>query len=244
MLRTRRLREIAAEFEEDDHNVEIQRSRSKKPKKPAVYPEINASLFEPVSEEAVKAALNILYWSFPKNYKPLLVQSLLENKRMQPKIITTLLYILRNPLNTKEFPNEVSYFKDDKAVDRDIKSPTSIVQGNILSVLLDLLGSSPYKDSKVMKEKISYEGLNGIRLEARADYSETEECYQPYIELLDYALDHSTELSAYLMEGVTDLPEPLIRKLVKKLYSSSLDDSFISNLKGLSENPTMAKIFE
>ena len=201
-------------------------------------------MFETVPEAAVQAALNILYWSFPKNYKSLLVQSLLENKRMQSKIITTLLYILRNPLGTKEFPNEVSYFKDDKAVDRDIKSPTSIVQANILSVLLDLLSSSPYKDNKIMKEKISYEGLNGIRLEPLALYSETEEGYQPYIELLDYALDHGTELSAYLLEGVTDLPEPIIRKLVKKLYSSSLDDSFISNLKGLSENPMMARIFE
>ena len=155
----------------------MQRSRSKKPKKPSVYPEINASMFETVPEAAVQAALNILYWSFPKNYKSLLVQSLLENKRMQSKIITTLLYILRNPLGTKEFPNEVSYFKDDKAVDRDIKSPTSIVQANILSVLLDLLSSSPYKDNKLMKEKMSYEGLNGIRLEPLALYSETEEGY-------------------------------------------------------------------
>jgi len=35
-----------------------------------------------------------------------------------------------------------------------------------------------------------------------------------------------------------------MRKLVKKLYSSSLDNSFINNLKGLSDNPAMARIFD
>lgn len=35
-----------------------------------------------------------------------------------------------------------------------------------------------------------------------------------------------------------------MRKLVKKLFSSSLDDNFISNLKGLSDNPMMLRIFE
>jgi len=109
-----------------------------------------------VPEEVAKAALSILYWSFPKKYKPLLLQSLLENKRIQSKLITTLLYVLRNPLGSKEFPTEISYFKDEKAAENDIKSPTSIVRGNILSVLLDLFGSSPYKDVKLIKEKISY----------------------------------------------------------------------------------------
>lgn len=180
MLRTRRLREIAAEFEEDDHNAEVQRSRLKKPKKPSVYPEVEASLFDSISEETAKAALNILYWSFPKNYKPLLVQSLLENKLIQPKVITTLIYILRNPVGNDKFPTEVSYFKDDKATDRDAKSPAAIVRGNILSVLLDLLGGSPYKDSKLMKEKISREGLCSIRLSALSP-SEEADGYQPYI---------------------------------------------------------------
>lgn len=150
----------------------MQRHRSKKPKRPSAYPNIEADLFEQLPEEAVKAALNILYWSFPRSYKPLLVQALLENKRMQGKIITTLLYILRDPLKCKEFPGEVSYFKDDKASDRDIKSPVSIVRGNILSVLLDLLGGSPYKDNKVMKEKLPYDGLCGIVLAPLKEYNE------------------------------------------------------------------------
>jgi hypothetical protein len=56
-------------------------------------------------------------------------------------------------------------------------------------------------------------------------------------------LDHSTELSAYFLAGVTDLPEPILRKLVKKLYCSTLDDMFISNLKGLADNQELARIF-
>lgn len=35
-----------------------------------------------------------------------------------------------------------------------------------------------------------------------------------------------------------------MRKLIRKLYSSSLDDNFINNLGGLSDNAAMARIFE
>lgn len=95
-----------------------------------------------------------------------------------------------------------------------------------------------------MKEKISYAGLCGVTLQPRAEFNQTEQDgYQPYVELLNYALDDNTELSAYLLDGVTDLPELIFRKLVKKLYSGSLDDLFINNLKGLDKNPELARIF-
>lgn len=82
------------------------------------------------------------------------------------------MFILRNPLDSGEFPSEVSYFRDDKAIDRDIKSPTSTVRGNVLSVLLDLLASSPYKDSKIMKQTIPCEGVCGVQLKPRPEYNQ------------------------------------------------------------------------
>jgi hypothetical protein len=62
--------------------------------------------------------LKLLYWCFPKNYSPITVQALLENKQIQPKIITTLIYILRNPLTAKEFPHEITFWNDEKNTDR------------------------------------------------------------------------------------------------------------------------------
>lgn len=47
-----------------------------------------------------------------------------------------------------------------------------------------------------------------------------------------------------MLEGVKDLPPLIMKKLVKKLYSSSLENIFIENLAGLSENPEMARIFD
>lgn len=196
-----------------------------------------------MSEETLKNSLNILFWSFPKNYQSILPQSLLENKRLQPQMISTLLYILRNPLTSESFPKSISYFKNDKA-DDDIRPGAAIVRSNILALFLDIFTNCPYKDNKFLKVKIGYDGLCGIKLKQDKELGQEEDGYYPYIELLNFGLDHNVELSAYLLEGVKELPESIMRKLVKKLYSSSLENSFIDNLVGLSENPEMARIFD
>lgn len=96
-----------------------------------------------------------------------------------------------------------------------------------------------------MKEKIGYEGLGEVRLEAREEFSQKEEegGYMPAIELLSYALEYNSKLSTYLLDGVTSLPEPLLKKIVRKLHSPTIDDAFISNLKGFSEDKELARIF-
>lgn len=77
MLRQRRVRQLALEYEEDDLTQEMQSGRKKKSKKPPVYPEITASLFGEVPEDTILSILKLLYWSFPRNYKPITVQALL-----------------------------------------------------------------------------------------------------------------------------------------------------------------------
>jgi hypothetical protein len=66
-----------------------------------------------MDEKAALNCLKLLYWTFPKTYKPITIQSILENKLIQPKIITTLLYILRNPLTAKEFPQKIMNWVED-----------------------------------------------------------------------------------------------------------------------------------
>ena len=44
---------------------------------------------------------------------------------MQPLIINTLLYIIRNPLNTDIFPKEILKYKSSKKIFKKYSSPDS-----------------------------------------------------------------------------------------------------------------------
>lgn len=103
--------------DKDREAAEIERTRDKKPEKPYVYPEIEPSLFQPVEDSTIKACLGVLYWSFSPNYKPLIIQSLLQNKLVRSKLVTTLLFILRCPFGSDLFPKIITYFQSSRNPD-------------------------------------------------------------------------------------------------------------------------------
>ena len=125
----------------------------------------------------MKACLNTLCWAFRDEPTPIILETMLLNKRVQAKLVTTLLILCRNP-HVGLLTSDSVFFVPN--IDPPNFTLNYVVLMNILKVFEGMFKASYYHDRRMLKEKLSYEGICGTRLERLSQYNQEEDGYYPY----------------------------------------------------------------
>ena len=156
-----------------------------------------------------------------------------------------MLYILRDPLNAKGFPQQICSFSTLALAPLNVPS----FKAKILNLVYTVQKNMVYKDKTFLKEKFSYRGLLGLTLEPRREILcegiVTEEYHYPFMELLLESLRHNSPLSGHLLEELSSehTPSTVLEGIVEALSRSDVANDFIANLKGLSNNAELHRLF-
>ena len=131
-----------------------------------VYPEISEKMFTDLDEKAVTELAKAIFLKLP-NYRSEVIKILLENKKTQNKMVTTLIGIIKN-IDTLELIECTFNAKENNWISENIPASGASKKFFILKVL-DLIYENIvnciYKDESFLIGKFNYDNFFKITME-------------------------------------------------------------------------------
>ena len=133
---------------------------------------------------------------------------LLENKKTQQKTLTTLLTLLRQD----HFEADKSFLevkKNDQTKNWNLKQISinkelKYLKTKLLFIIYNTFKNSPFKIDGFLKEKLQYEGYFKKKLPRNGNLDQSEESYNPLLELLDLSLDSNFGLAVEIIHYISE----------------------------------------